>query len=113
MTKPPEDSKCQWCRRPIDHQAASGRKRRYCRQSCRQRSYEARRQAGQLGLAEGELVVTKQALEALLDQVYVLQAAIEDVDRDLADAADDPAEVERALKWLLSAARPVANSSML
>jgi hypothetical protein len=33
---------CQWCGRPIG-QAATGRPRLYCRQSCRQRAYERRR----------------------------------------------------------------------
>ncbi len=113
MTESSQGPRCQWCRRPMATQVGAGRKRAYCRQSCRQRSYEARQQASQLGLSEGELVVTKQALEALLDQVYVLQAAIEDVDRDLAAAGDDPAETKRALKWLLSSARPLAETSML
>src|SRR3954471_5026599 len=89
-----------------------GRPRSYCRRSCRQRAYEARQQATALGLGEDELVVTRRSLENLLDQVYVLQAAVEDVDRDLAEA-DDPAEVRRALEWLLSAARPLAETSLL
>jgi hypothetical protein len=89
-----------------------GRKRQYCRQSCRQRAYESRQQAVQLGLSESELIVTRQSLEKLLDQVYVLQAAVEDVDRDLQDA-DDPKEVRRALEWLLSAARPLTETSLL
>lgn len=89
-----------------------GRKRRYCRQSCRQRSYESRLQATELGLSENELIVTKQALESLLDQIYVLQAAVEDVDRDLIDLTD-PKEVKRSLDWLLTAARPLADTPLL
>lgn len=89
-----------------------GRKRRYCRQSCRQRSYEARQQAAQLGLSEHELIVTKASLERLLDQVYVLHAAVEDIDRDLA-TTDDPADVRQALDWLLSAARPLIATDLL
>jgi len=34
-----------------------------------------------------------------------LRCAIEDVERDLAERADDPDNVERAFAWLLSAAR--------
>ncbi len=90
-----------------------GRHRAYCRQSCRQRAYEARQHAAEIGLSEGELVVTKQSLEELLDKVYVLQAAAEDVERDLEGSHDDPAELNRALQWLLSAAGPVVATRLL
>jgi septal ring factor EnvC (AmiA/AmiB activator) len=69
--------------------------------------YSARQRSKDLGLSEAELVVTRAALDELQDRLYVLEAAIEDVDRDLADAEDDPAEVRRALDWLLDAARPL------
>jgi len=41
-----------------------------------------------------------------------LQAAVEDVDRDLA-VTDDPSEVKRSLQWLMSAARPIAETDLL
>jgi hypothetical protein len=65
-----------------------------------------------LGLSENELIVTKQSLETLLDQVYVLQAAVEDVERDL-QAGGDPVDVRRALDWLLSASKPLADTPLL
>ena len=46
-------------------------------------------------------------LDQLRDALYVLEAAVEDVDRDLATADGDPDEVRRALDWLLQAARPL------
>jgi hypothetical protein len=46
-------------------------------------------------------------LDDLRDALYVLEAAVEDVDRDLEDAGDDPQELRRALAWLLEAARPL------
>jgi hypothetical protein len=79
----------------------------YCRRSCRQRDYEARRRAAELGLSDSELVMARDELEALRDALYVLEAAVEDVDRDLAAAGGDPAEVRRALTWLLDAVRPL------
>jgi hypothetical protein len=91
----------------VDVVAGPGRPRLYCRRSCRQRDYEARRRSGELGLSERELVVTRAELDALYDQLYVLEAAIEDVERDVADAAGEK-DVRRALDWLLEAARPVA-----
>ena len=114
MTEPTGETKrrCEWCRRPLAESKGTGRPRNYCRQSCRQRAYEARRQAEVLGLSENELVVTRQELERLLDQIYVLSAAIEDVDRDLA-ADGSASEVRRSLDWLLSAARPLAQTPLL
>jgi hypothetical protein len=96
---------CVWCGRPFAVSTGRGRPRRFCKQSCRQRDYEARRRASELGLAEGELVVTRDELEQLRDGLYILQAALEDVDRDLAEHGDDPEDRERAFAWLRQAAR--------
>jgi hypothetical protein len=53
--------------------------------------------------------VARAELDALHDGLYGLQAAIEDVDRDLA-AAQPPGERDyrEALEWLLSVARPLS-----
>jgi septal ring factor EnvC (AmiA/AmiB activator) len=85
----------------------SGRPPEFCRRSCRQRAYESRRRSAELGLSETELVVTRAELEQLRDALYVVEAAVEDVDRDLAATPDDPDEVRRALDWLLDAVRPL------
>ena len=69
--------------------------------------YMARRRSKELGLGESELVIARSELEQLRDALYVLEAAVEDVERDLADAGDDPVEVRRALDWILEAARPL------
>lgn len=66
----------------------------------------ARQRRSEVGLSESELIVARTALEALRDRIYVLEAAIEDVERDLADAEDEH-DVRSALDWLLTAARPV------
>jgi hypothetical protein len=53
--------------------------------------------------------VARAELDTLHDGLYGLQAAIEDVDRDLA-AAQPPGERDyrEALEWLLSVARPLS-----
>ena len=52
--------------------------------------------------------MTRDALNRLHDQLYVLECAIQDVEADLAEpAGDDPAAVRRALDWLLENARPL------
>lgn len=100
--------RCPWCRRPVTPYAGPGRPRVYCRRSCRQRAFEQRRRLQELGLAETELVVARRDLDALHDALYVLEAAVEDVDRDLARSRTK-ADLEAALSWLLAAARPLAS----
>jgi hypothetical protein len=98
--------RCCWCQRPLPPQDGPGRPRRFCRQSCRQRDYEARRRAAERGLDETEIIVTRARLDALHDRLWVLSCAVEDVDGDLTRAvgADD---YRAAVEWLLEAARPL------
>lgn len=107
VTKPVGQKRCRWCGRGFETVAGPGRPREYCKRSCRQREYEAKRRSSELGLSESELVMAKSELDELRDALYVLEAAVEDVDRDLAESGEDPAEVKRALDWILQAARPL------
>jgi hypothetical protein len=102
-------ARCRWCRRPLPNRAAKGRPRLYCRRSCRQRRYEADLRARELGLSEAELVVARHGLDTLYDAIFVLEAAIQDVDGDLR-LDDSPGAVREALDWLLAAARDVVAS---
>ncbi len=70
----------------------------------------ARKLAVAHGLGDGDVIVDRQAIEELQGALYCLQAAIEDVDADIAAAPDDPGEVRRALAWLLDNARPLATT---
>jgi hypothetical protein len=65
-----------------------------------------RQRAHEVGLSEHELVVTRAELDQLHDLLYVLEAAVEDVERDLAEATT-VGEVREAVTWLLDAARPL------
>ena len=56
--------------------------------------------------------MTRHALNDLRDRLYVLEAAVEDVERDLAEA-DGETEVRQALGWLLEAARPLLGESSI
>jgi hypothetical protein len=106
VTKLRPGKRCQWCGRPTADAAATGRPRRFCRAGCRQRAYEARRRAAEVGLSERELIVARTELDELHDRLYVLECAIEDVERDLTPAATR-AELREAVDWLLEAARPI------
>jgi hypothetical protein len=112
VTKPGEGAeprKCKWCNRPLPPPAPTGRPRRYCRATCRQRDFEAWQRSAEAGLAESELVVTRQQLDELLDQLYVLEAAVEDVERDLRGTPSKQ-DYADAVQWLLQAARPLTTT---
>jgi hypothetical protein len=67
----------------------------------------ARKLAESHGLGDDDLNGSRTALDELQSRLYCLQAAIEDVDRDLAAAAQ-PDDVAEAFAWLMENARPVA-----
>ncbi|MEZ5178941.1 MAG: hypothetical protein R2746_11900, partial [Acidimicrobiales bacterium] len=89
--------------------ARTGRPRRYCRAGCRQQAHLARKLAASHGLSDADVIVDRVKLEELQGVLYCLQAAIEDVDRDLSSGTPTPAEVQEALDWLLTNARPAAD----
>ena len=60
----------------------------------------------EVGLSEAELIVTRESLHRVFDQAYVLEAAVEDVQRDLA-ADDSEPELRRAVDWLITNAQPL------
>jgi BMFP domain-containing protein YqiC len=57
-------------------------------------------------LAEGELVMTRAELDELRDRLYVLEAAIEDIERDLA-GTPTKRDYEEAVAWVIEAAEPL------
>ena len=111
--KPVDSSRCHWCRSPIGQRTGAGRPRRFCSQACRQWDWVARQRATELALSEDELVIARKELDALRDQVYVLRCAIADVEADL-DPSVDPTtrDFKAALKWLLQAAKPLAQDQL-
>ena len=50
--------------------------------------------------------MSRAKVEEWQSHLYCVQAALEDVDRDLA-ASDDPAEVRQALTWLMENCAPL------
>ena len=90
---------CEWCRQPLTPRNQSGRKRVYCSQSCRQRAYQSRKRSRQLGLREGELVVSSVLLARMNRRLHALEMALDDV-----EAADLHTSDERVYR-LCEAAR--------
>jgi hypothetical protein len=93
---------CLWCGRTFTVSGGPGRPRLYCKPSCKQRDYEARRRSEELGLGEHELVVTREELDAIRDRQFLLACTVEDVQRDLANGDVDERD---AFGVLLEAAR--------
>jgi hypothetical protein len=104
----PAARRCRWCRIVLPSRIGRGRPREFCSPRCRQWDWVARQRADELRLAEGELVVARQALDDLQDRLFVLACAVQDVERDLA-ALRRPtlADLRESIDWLLEAARPL------
>jgi hypothetical protein len=109
-----EMRRCRWCRRALPHRAGRGRPREFCSQRCRQWDWVSRQRAGELALSEGELVIAREALDELHDELYALACAVDDTERDLEAAGGAPngAELRRILDWLLAAARPLRDREL-
>jgi hypothetical protein len=81
-----------------------GRRRQYCRQSCRQRAYEQRALVRGTSVAPDAVVLTADEAAQLSDRVYQVRCAAEDV----ATAVDEgaaPAELRQLCDALMDAAR--------
>jgi len=65
-----------------------GRRRQYCRQSCRQRAYEQRALVKGSAIPEDAVVLSADEAAELSDRVYQVRCAAEDV----ATAVDEGAE---------------------
>jgi hypothetical protein len=84
--------------------AGMGRRRQYCRQSCRQRAYEQRAMVKGTTLAEDSVVLSAEEAAALSDRVYQVRCAAEDVATAVAEGAG-PAELRELCEVLLQAAK--------
>ncbi len=73
----------------------------------------ARQRATELQLSENELIVARNELDTLRDQVFVLKCAISDVEVDLYPAIDPTTrDFKAALNWLLKAAKPLVDGQI-
>ncbi|WP_413467556.1 hypothetical protein [Mycobacterium sp. RTGN3] len=69
---------CRWCGREVAD-VGVGRRRQYCRQSCRQRAYEQRAQVRGTTLAPDAVVLTALEAAELADRLFEVRCAAEDV----------------------------------
>lgn len=107
-----EDRRCRWCRHVLVDQTGPGRRREFCSQKCRQWDWVSRQRAQDLQLSENELVMTRDELDQLKDQIYVLHCALIDARKDLEHPRNTKDSLRDILEWLMDAAEPVAAASL-
>lgn len=107
-----DDRRCRWCRHVLAARSGPGRKQEFCSQKCRQWDWVARQRAADLQLSENELIMTRDELDTLKDQMYVLHCAVLDARQDLASGRHTKESLLEVLHWVLEAAEPVAAASL-
>lgn len=100
--------RCEWCRRPLQAAAATGRPRRFCRQACRQRAFEARRRSTELDSIADEVLRSRRQLEELLDAIDDLRLVVDSTSLDLTEGLVSPAAAYDAV---IEAAAPLLRFS--
>lgn len=93
---------CQWCGRPVS-QPASGRRRKYCKRSCRQRAYEHRQMTSRLHLPEGTVVLTEAEATSISERAFMLRCAAEDLQTAVDEGASTKEIGELAAELVRSA----------
>lgn len=98
----------------LPERSGPGRPKEFCSQRCRQWDWVSRQRARELELSENELVIARDELDRLHDDLYVLACAVDDAERDIAAQGAKPSarELAETLNWLLSAARPLRDREL-
>jgi len=81
-----------------------GRRRQYCRQSCRQRAYEQRAAVKGTRLPVDSVVLSPDEAAQLSDRVYQVRCAAEDV-ATAVDEGAEPDELRELCEALMRAAK--------
>jgi hypothetical protein len=84
--------------------AGLGRRRQYCRQSCRQRAYEHRAMVKGTAVPEDAVVLSAEEAAVLADRIYQVRCAAEDVATAASEGAA-PQEIAELCDELLRAAK--------
>jgi len=96
----------------LPEQTGAGRKRVFCSQACRQWDWVGRQRARELKLNEDELIVARQEIDSLYDDLYVLACAVDDTERELKAGKPTANSLKESMEWLLDAARPLRDRTL-
>ncbi|MGO1703712.1 MAG: hypothetical protein ACTHZT_01370 [Candidatus Corynebacterium faecigallinarum] len=69
-------------------QDGPGRRRRYCRQSCRQRAYEQRQALAGTSVPTDALILSSTAAEELTDRLFEIRCGAEDIAAAVVEGED-------------------------
>jgi hypothetical protein len=100
-------ARCEWCQAALVAREGPGRPRRFCRQSCRQQAYVARKVASAPGVGDHQRIVDRRQLEAAQDRIALLRQALADLEREGASGHHDA--LANAVDWLHAHAVEVAD----
>ncbi|MCV7425501.1 hypothetical protein [Mycobacterium montefiorense] len=106
MSRRSHPQPCRWCGRDVT-EVGMGRRRQYCRQSCRQRAYEQRASINRgetTALPADAVVLSADDASDLSDRVYQVRCAAEDVATALDEGAE-ATELRELCETLLRAAQ--------
>lgn len=78
---------CAWCGREIVD-STMGRRRKYCRQSCRQRAYEQRTLTAGTDIPDDAVILRPDEVADLADRLFELRCAAEDLQTAVGENAD-------------------------
>ncbi|QKT07350.1 hypothetical protein HUN08_09220 [Gordonia sp. X0973] len=79
---------CAWCGREIVDATTLGRRRKYCRRSCRQRAYEQRTLTAGTAIPEDAVIMRPEEVRDLADRLFELRCAAEDMATAVREEAD-------------------------
>lgn len=74
--------------------SATGRRRKYCKRSCRQRAYEQRTLVNGTAIPEDAVILSEAEAAGLGDRIFALRCAAEDLRTAVAEGADHPTLLE-------------------
>ncbi|MGK2882040.1 MAG: hypothetical protein ACSLE6_14980 [Mycobacterium sp.] len=103
MSRRTKPQPCRWCGRDVGDRGM-GRRRQYCRQSCRQRAYEQRSVVRGTSLPADAVVLTAEEAAELSDRVFQVRCAAEDV-ATAVDEGAQPGELRELCDALMRAAK--------
>ncbi|MGY3556115.1 hypothetical protein [Williamsia sp. R60] len=78
---------CSWCGREVI-ESEMGRRRKYCKQSCRQRAYEQRSLVAGSSIPADAVVLSAGEADELIERLFRLRCAAEDIATAVAEGAD-------------------------
>lgn len=90
---PVGSAECEYCGRAYEADGGVGRPRKYCRRSCRQRAFEARRHLGDVDWSDRRIIAVSARLASMEDHLDRIAEVVADLRLDVEDGVDLPVEL--------------------